>query len=47
MTYLGRTCRGWHWLPTLYKGVNGCTTHLLVWGVWAWEVEDGWNPRSW
>lgn len=32
-----RTCRGFHWRPRLYPGVNGCTTRLLVWLWWSHE----------
>lgn len=31
-----RTCRGFHPLPKLYAGVNGCTTTLLVWLWWSY-----------
>lgn len=34
-----RTCRGFHLWPRVYPGVNGCTTNLVVWLWWSWEVQ--------
>lgn len=34
------TCRGFHWFPKSYAGINGCTTKLWVWLWWSWEVQS-------
>ena len=36
--YNGRTGRRFHPWPVVYAGINGCTTRLLVWLWWSWEL---------
>lgn len=36
--FIGRSHRGFHWIPRVYPGINGCPTSLLVFAWWACEV---------